>query len=37
VQVVSLRNAALAGMIGPAVYAFVVVILTLAQYGFMIS
>jgi hypothetical protein len=36
VQVVSLRNAALAGMIGPAMYAFVVVILTLAQYGFMI-
>jgi Protein of unknown function (DUF998) len=33
---VSSRNAALAGMIGPAVFAFVVVVLTLAQYGFMI-
>ena len=32
----SLRNAALAGMIGPAVFALVVVILTLAQYGFMV-
>ncbi len=32
----SLRNAALAGMVGPAVFALVVVILTLAQYGFMV-
>jgi hypothetical protein len=35
-QVVSLRNSALAGMIGPAVFALVVAVLTLAQYGFMI-
>ena len=33
----SLRNAALAGIIGPAVFALIVVILTLAQYGFMVQ
>jgi hypothetical protein len=33
--VVSPRNAALAGMIGPAVFALVAVLLTFAQYGFM--
>ena len=32
----SLRNAALAGMIGPAVFAFVAAVLTVAQYGFMV-
>jgi Protein of unknown function (DUF998) len=35
--VVSFRNAALAGIIGPAVFAVVVVFLTLAQYGFMMG
>jgi Protein of unknown function (DUF998) len=35
-QVLSLRNSALAGMIGPAVFAFIVVVLTLAQYGFIV-
>jgi hypothetical protein len=34
--VVSPRNAALAGIIGPAVFAFIVVVLTIAQYGFMV-
>jgi hypothetical protein len=33
--VVSPRNVALAGMIGPAVFALVAVLLTFAQYGFM--
>lgn len=32
----SLRNAALAGIIGPAVFAFVAAVLTVAQYGFMV-
>jgi hypothetical protein len=35
VQVLSPRNAALAGIIGAAVFAFIVVILTFAEYGFM--
>ena len=30
------RNAALTGIIGPAVFAFVAVVLTVAQYGFMV-
>ena len=29
------RNAALAGMIGPVLFAFIVIVLTVAQYGFM--
>ena len=32
---VSPRNAAIAGMVGPAVFALVAVFLTFAQYGFM--
>ena len=32
-----LRNAALAGMIGPALFALIVVVLTVAQYGFMVD
>src|SRR3712207_7329654 len=35
-QPMSLRNAALAGMIGPAVFALIVVVLTLAQYRFLV-
>jgi Protein of unknown function (DUF998) len=34
---VSLRNASLAGMIGPAVFALIVIVLTLAQYRFMVG
>ena len=34
---VSLRGAALAGMVGAVVFAAVVIFLTLAQYGFMIG
>jgi Protein of unknown function (DUF998) len=34
---VLLRNAALAGMIGPALFALIVVVLTVAQYGFMVD
>lgn len=34
---VLLRNAALAGMIGPALFAFIVVVLSVAQYGFMVD
>jgi hypothetical protein len=33
---VSPRNAALAGMIGPAMFALIIVVLTLLEYGFMI-
>jgi len=32
-----LRNAAFAGMIGPALFALIVVVLTVAQYGFMVD
>jgi Protein of unknown function (DUF998) len=32
-----LRNAALAGMIGPALFALIVVVLSVAQYGFMVD
>ena len=32
-----LRNAAFAGMIGPALFAIIVVVLTVAQYGFMVD
>ena len=32
-----LRNAAFAGMIGPALFALIVVVLTVAQYGFMVE
>jgi hypothetical membrane protein len=32
---VSERNAALAGMIGPAIFVLIVIVLTVAQYGFM--
>ena len=32
----SLRNAALAGIVGPVVFAFIVAVLTFAEYGFMI-
>jgi Protein of unknown function (DUF998) len=35
--VVSLRNAALAGMIGPALFALIAAVLTLAEYGFMVG
>ena len=34
---VSSRNAALAGMVGPVVFALVAVFLTFAQYGFMVG
>jgi hypothetical protein len=34
---VLLRNAALAGMIGPALFALIVVVLTVAQYGSMVD
>src|SRR5918998_6982000 len=34
---VSPRNAALAGMVGPVVFALVAVFLTFAQYGFMVG
>jgi hypothetical protein len=34
---VLLRNAAFAGMIGPALFALIVVVLTVAQYGFMVD
>jgi Protein of unknown function (DUF998) len=34
---VLLRNAAFAGMIGPALFAIIVVVLTVAQYGFMVD
>jgi hypothetical protein len=34
---VSSRNAALAGMVGPVVFALVAVVLTFAQYGFMLG
>jgi uncharacterized protein DUF998 len=34
---VSSRNAALAGMVGPVVFALVAVFLTVAQYGFMVG
>jgi Protein of unknown function (DUF998) len=34
---VSSRNAALAGMVGPVVFALVVVVLTFAEYGFMLG
>ena len=34
---VSSRNAALAGMVGPVVFALVAVVLTVAQYGFMLG
>jgi Protein of unknown function (DUF998) len=34
---VLLRNAAFAGMIGPALFALIVVVLTGAQYGFMVD
>jgi hypothetical protein len=36
-QPVLLRNAAFAGMIGPALFALIVVVLTVAQYGFMVK
>ena len=29
------RNAALAGMIGPAIFVLIVIVLTVSQYGFM--
>jgi len=32
-----LRNAAFAGMIGPALFALIVVVLTVVQYGFMVD
>lgn len=32
-----LRNAAFAGMIGPALFAIIVVVLSVAQYGFMVD
>ena len=32
----SLRNAVRAGMLGPAVFALIIVVLTVAQYGFMV-
>ncbi|HJQ29183.1 MAG TPA: hypothetical protein VJ827_07560 [Rubrobacter sp.] len=31
----SLRNAAFAGIVGPVVFAFIVAISTIAEYGFM--
>jgi hypothetical protein len=34
---VLLRNAAFAGMIGPALFALIVVVLSVAQYGFMVD